>query len=135
VLACYPLPLLSFARDFAMVQIWFVKEDNLLVEGFETEVKNGFQAESGWKPASIERVRLHVNSQVTYVFETQQIKDRYGQLKKDWKEITYLRSLSGFGWNDETQQVTAADAVFDTWCEVSHIAHCGLSILMSTNNC
>jgi hypothetical protein len=117
-----------------MVQIWFTKEEDLLVEGFEIEVKNGFQAESGWKPATIERVRLHVNAQVTYVFRTQQIKDHFGHLKKDWKEIKYLRSLSGFGWDMETQQVTASEAVFNAWTEVSSIAHVSSSSFVLTIN-
>ncbi|PPQ85133.1 hypothetical protein CVT26_004389, partial [Gymnopilus dilepis] len=47
-----------------------------------------------------------------YKFTVAQIKSRWQRLKGAYKVVNYLRGLSGFGWDDATQCVTATD---DVW--------------------
>ena len=42
----------------------------------------------------------------------------YAQLKKDYLQVKTLRDSSGFGWDDESQLVTATDEVWITFLEV-----------------
>jgi hypothetical protein len=115
--------------------IWTTAHIAALVRGFELEWKAGYQAESRWKPASIERVVVYILQQTQYKFTASQVKDRYSavsthssyvllhcidipQLKKDWKAIKALCGLSGFGWDEETQMVTAEPGVFDVYNNV-----------------
>ena len=40
------------------------------------------------------------------------------QLKSDYKEVHELREMSGFGWDDATQRVTAENDVWEALKEV-----------------
>ncbi|KAF5367349.1 hypothetical protein D9615_010294 [Tricholomella constricta] len=44
----------------------------------------------------------------------QSCQNRYGTLKKDYKDVKYIRNLSGFGWNSADCIVTAEDGVWAT---------------------
>jgi tRNA U54 and U55 pseudouridine synthase Pus10 len=44
---------------------------------------------------------------------------KFSRMKKDYKEVRkLLKEISGFGWNSETQTVTAEDAVWEALGEV-----------------
>jgi hypothetical protein len=58
-------------------RIWTTARIAALVEGFELEWKAGYQAESRWKPASIERVIIYILQQTQYKFIALQVKDRF----------------------------------------------------------
>ena len=42
-------------------------------------------------------------------------------MKKKWRMFTHLLNSSGFGWNEESQVVTAAEGVWNDYLKVSTI--------------
>jgi hypothetical protein len=115
-------------------RIWTDERNTILVQGYEAERKTGYQAESGWKKASHERIARYVTEHANFHCLYSQAQDRFSvvssspfysvhcahilQLKKDWKAIQTLRGLSGFGWDNELSQVTATPGVWDAYNEV-----------------
>ena len=67
---------------------------------------NGFKKSVWTKIASSFQDPLKKN---TRVCDT-----KFSRMKKDYKEVRkLLKEISGFGWNSETQTVTAEDAVWE----------------------
>ena len=72
---------------------------------------NGFKKSVWTKIASSFQDPLKKN---TRVCDT-----KFSRMKKDYKEVRkLLKEISGFGWNSETQTVTAEDAVWEALGEV-----------------
>ena len=73
--------------------------------------ENGFKKSVWTKIASSFQDPLKKN---TRVCDT-----KFSRMKKDYKEVRkLLKEISGFGWNSETQTVTAEDAVWEALGEV-----------------
>jgi tRNA U54 and U55 pseudouridine synthase Pus10 len=73
--------------------------------------ENGFKKSVWMKIASSFQDPLKKN---TRVCDT-----KFSRMKKDYKEVLkLLKEISGFGWNSETQTVTAEDAVWEALGEV-----------------
>lgn len=53
------------------------------------------------------------NAETGVKYTKVQCQNRMKTLKKDYKIVHHLLSLSGFGWNDENKIVTAPDEVWD----------------------
>ena len=73
--------------------------------------ENGFKKSVWTKIASTFRDPLKKNSRVC--------DSKFSRLKKDYREVRkLLKEISGFGWDAETQTVTAEDAVWEALGEV-----------------
>ncbi|KNE92571.1 hypothetical protein PSTG_14005 [Puccinia striiformis f. sp. tritici PST-78] len=71
---------------------------------------NGNLKSKGWTA-----VRKEMFNQFKIAFEDHQLKNQKGDIRKLFIDMKFLLGLSGFGWNDTTQMVTADG---DTWDEL-----------------
>ncbi|KZO99689.1 hypothetical protein CALVIDRAFT_525244 [Calocera viscosa TUFC12733] len=101
---------------------WSTAEEEEMVEQLLVEQASGNQAESGWKPvvwaACVERLDTLFPQPAGLKKERDHIKSRWQRLKKQWKIVAELRGLSGFGWDEATQTVTASDGVWKAYLAV-----------------
>jgi Myb/SANT-like DNA-binding domain len=56
-----------------------------------------------------------LNEKFEVKLNTKQMKECFNNLKKEYQLVKELRNLSGFGWNSETQMVTAKADVWDAY--------------------
>jgi Myb/SANT-like DNA-binding domain len=96
-----------------MIQVLFTE----LLE----QAQDGKRADSGFKKEAWDSVLREVQLVYTgsYPIPLQKIKQKeqaYKALYKDWR---FLRDQSGFGWDEETQMITAPNEVWDEIIKVS----------------
>jgi hypothetical protein len=72
---------------------------------------------NGWKKEAWESIRRGFNDKFGLNFSVKQLKESFNNLKKDYQMVKELRNLSGFGWDDSSQLVTAAPDVWDMYLE------------------
>jgi hypothetical protein len=83
----------STGKSKAPRAVWNSDRDGLLIAGFEVEKMNGYQAESGWKKASLERVALYIErSDPTASFNTDQVRDRYAAVSTTHAHLLSVNS-------------------------------------------
>ncbi|KAG6847438.1 hypothetical protein H0H93_008101 [Arthromyces matolae] len=96
---------------------WNVTCDSILVGCLLDQRADGKQTGNGgfhssaWTAAKVLLAGSEVHSKGSEK-TPQSCQNRYNALKKDYKEVKHLRSLSGFGWDEEKNLVTAAE---DVW--------------------
>ncbi|KDQ18865.1 hypothetical protein BOTBODRAFT_82563, partial [Botryobasidium botryosum FD-172 SS1] len=99
---------------------WSIDEDAELVHVLEEQKRLGNQSETGWKNT----VWSQAANAIAVSFpdakikkEAKHCKSRWQRLKGLYKIVKGLRDVSGFGWDDATQMVQAADEVWDRYLE------------------
>jgi len=70
---------------------------------------------SGWKKEAWESIRKSLNEKFNLRFTVKQLKEAFNNLKKDYQIVKELRGLSGFGWDDANELVTAASDIWDAY--------------------
>ncbi|KZT51835.1 hypothetical protein CALCODRAFT_532352 [Calocera cornea HHB12733] len=82
----------------AKIRYWTAAEEEELVDLLTEQAANGNRSDNSFKgtPADEKKEIIHVRS-------------RWDLLKKHWSIVHAMRSLSGFGWVEETQMVYAKD--------------------------
>ncbi|RHY10142.1 hypothetical protein DYB36_006956 [Aphanomyces astaci] len=94
---------------------WTAERDEFLVAALQAQVLKGKRSDSGFKKEAWAEVTSAINLRFVTMYHTSKIKSRLDCLKRDYKDVKYLRDNSGFGWNSELQLPTAPD---DVWASV-----------------
>ncbi|CAK5275035.1 unnamed protein product [Mycena citricolor] len=97
--------------------VWGTESDKALVTCLKTN-KRAYQSGSGWKPQVWAIVADAVNAVggPGAAKTGEKCHDHWSKaLKKGYKDVQKLRSLSGFGWDDKAQMVTADERVWDDY--------------------
>ncbi|KAF5318979.1 hypothetical protein D9758_018530 [Tetrapyrgos nigripes] len=81
---------------------WTPEAEALLIEHLVEAKAKGQMSENNFKPSG-------------YNFTKTQVKGRWTRFKKDFKIVRRLRTLSGFGWDNVRNMVTATDQVWDAY--------------------
>ena len=97
--------------------IWTKSMREFLLEGLNLQTIQGKRCDggSGWKKDAWEAVRKILNEKFEVKFTVKQMKECFNNMKKDYQIVKELRDLSGFGWDDEQEMVTASKEVWDTY--------------------
>jgi hypothetical protein len=103
---------------------WTSSQQSLLIDHLAKMKGEGNQAETGWKPivwtSAAALLREHYPDDIP---EKDPVKcnECWSRLKKEFKIVKTLRGLSGFGWDESKQIVTATDKVWEAYlAEKSH---------------
>jgi hypothetical protein len=103
----------------------------LLAELLE-QIHKGKRAGSGFKAEAWESILEEViaisGGQGVTINKLKQKEQTYKCLYKDWK---FLRDQSGFGWDEDTQMITASDQAWEDIITVSFISFEGLEDLLT----
>ncbi|GJJ14479.1 hypothetical protein Clacol_008743 [Clathrus columnatus] len=88
---------------------WTAAQEATLVAVLLEQMKQGNQAESGWKPIvwTIVISALEKEHPASIPKQATHCKSRWQRLKSEYKQVKELREQSGFGWDAAKQTVTA----------------------------
>ncbi|ETV89964.1 hypothetical protein H310_15195, partial [Aphanomyces invadans] len=75
----------------------------------------GKRSDSGYKKEAWVEVTAAFNERFGTSYHSLKVKSRLDCLKREYKDVKYLRDNSGFGWNEELGLPTAPD---DVWAAV-----------------
>ncbi|GJJ06774.1 hypothetical protein Clacol_000970 [Clathrus columnatus] len=98
---------------------WTTAQEATLVGVLLEQMKQGNQAESGWKPivwtvvvSALEREHpSSIHKQATHC------KSQWQRLKGEYKQVKELHGQSGFGWDASKQTVTAEPEVWQSYIQ------------------
>jgi hypothetical protein len=93
---------------------WNDRMDKILIDIFLEEYGFGSNANNSWKPEVYTRVCREIQKQLGQMVTSSNVKARIKTLKSNYKAAKEVISQSGFGWDPQTNMVTA-DAL--TWKE------------------
>jgi hypothetical protein len=96
---------------------WTNKEIDQLIEQLQEAKSLGQTSENGFKSSVWNQIAASFTDPLKT--EKRTCESKWARLKKDYKEVKFLRELSGFGWNDETGLLTAEPQV---WSEVAKVS-------------
>ncbi|KAH9159150.1 hypothetical protein LEN26_002488 [Aphanomyces euteiches] len=85
------------------------ERDEFLVTALQAQVVKGKRSDSGYKREAWVEVTAAFNDRFGTTYHVSKIKSRLDCLKRDYKDVKYLRENSGFGWNGELGLPTAPD--------------------------
>ncbi|VDC03189.1 unnamed protein product [Peniophora sp. CBMAI 1063] len=90
---------------------WVPAAEDILLTTLREARANGLGGDNNFQPAVYTSAsnNLHLAG---YEFSAEQCKNRWNRFKSAHKTVTFLRGLSGFGWDDTRKVVTASD---DVW--------------------
>ncbi|KAH9103188.1 hypothetical protein LEN26_015350, partial [Aphanomyces euteiches] len=91
---------------------WNTKRDLFLVSQLLLQADLGKRADSGFKKEAWRAVTNEFNLEFMVVYTANQMKSRFDCLRRDYKDVKYLRENSGFGWDDVLGVPTAPDSVW-----------------------
>ncbi|KAJ3822190.1 hypothetical protein F5880DRAFT_1576553 [Lentinula raphanica] len=90
---------------------WDATSEDILIEGVKKAVASGIKADKNFKPQVYQSIASDL-AKAGYCFDACQVKSRWNRFKASWKTVNFLRSLSGFGWDEDKKCVTATE---DVW--------------------
>ncbi|KAE8208573.1 hypothetical protein CF327_g7068 [Tilletia walkeri] len=95
--------------------IWHDKDDECLLRVLEEAKRNGENGEGGFKTQTYQKAAIELEKILTVggPKTVTRVTDHFKNLKKAWKEVKFLISQSGFGWDSEQNRVTASPEVWD----------------------
>ena len=97
---------------------WMQENKQRLIDAKKDEsMAHGFLADNGqWKPEQTIRIVTAFNAAKGGLpYDRSQISSQISALKKKYTAFKNLVDLSGFGWDDERQTVTAPANVWETY--------------------
>ncbi|ETV85130.1 hypothetical protein H257_02976 [Aphanomyces astaci] len=94
---------------------WTAERDEFIITALQVQVQNGRRPDSGFKKEAWAIVTSGFNDRFAVAYLVTQIKSLVQWLKKDYKDVKYLRDNSGFGWNSDQGLPTAPN---DVWAPV-----------------
>ncbi|CAK4094204.1 unnamed protein product [Aphanomyces euteiches] len=96
---------------------WSNERDEFLVTALQAQVVKGKRSDSGYKKEAWVEVTAAFNDRFGTTYHVSKIKSRLDCLKRDYKDVKYLRKNSGFGYNGELGLPTAPDDVWTSICK------------------
>lgn len=100
---------------------WSIADDNTLIETLKAQQAAGNQADNNWKKVVwVAAQEALVGSESLSGGAPKKAKscsDRWGTLKSQFLVVQTLRGLSGFGWDEDRNIVTATDEVWSAYIE------------------
>jgi Myb/SANT-like DNA-binding domain len=91
---------------------WTKAEVDSLIDQLFQAKEDGNTAEGGFKSAIWGGIADSFNDPLKK--KSRACESKWTRLKKDYKEIKWLREeVSGFGWNEDTQLVEATDEIWE----------------------
>jgi hypothetical protein len=94
---------------------WNDNQYNQLLDQLLAADRAGKRADNGWKKETWEGIKIEINTTFNMDFTLDQLKNAYQLLKKKYQIVKQLRDLSGFGWNNDLQIVTASSEVWEDY--------------------
>jgi hypothetical protein len=95
---------------------WTNQEISQLIELLQEAKSNGQTSDNGFKAAVWNGIAASFSDPLKN--EKRACESKWARLKKDYKDVKFLRELSGFGWDEETGLLSAEPQV---WAEVSKV--------------
>ena len=86
----------------------------MLLTELISATQEGHHGQNGFKP----RVWTDIKAKMKPLYrniESRKLKNKYGDYVKKWRTWKTLIDNSGFGFNEETQLITAPDDVWDRY--------------------
>jgi hypothetical protein len=106
---------------------WTEERRLFFIDALLEQTRLGRRAQGGWPPEVWKDITNALNKTFNWNLVFGKAKDQYNALRKDYLIVKAMRSLSGWGWDDELKRVTAPKAVFDEHIaahpEASKFAH------------
>ena len=90
----------------------------MLLTELISATQEGHRGQNGFKP----RVWTDIEAKMKPLhrnIESRKLKNKYGDYVKKWRTWKTLIDNSGFGFDEETQLITAPDDVWDRYIQVS----------------
>ena len=86
------------------------------------QAQDGKRADSGFKKEAWDSVLREVQRVYSgpYLIPLNKVKQKEQTFKGYYKDWKFLRDQSGFGWDEETQMVTASEQAWNDICVVSY---------------
>lgn len=102
--------------------VWDNEMELALLEGLKEQEALGKRAESGWKSEAwavvVEAIQA-VSPSGTAEVAMAKGKSKIQDFKKQWQSWEHCLSISGFGWDEGRQCITASDEDWEKYIEVS----------------
>jgi hypothetical protein len=86
--------------------------EKLLFHTLLEQVNNGKRADSGFKREAWIACCLAIEAVTTQLVTVDKCKAKADAMKALWREFTWLRDQSGFGYNEETGLITAGETAW-----------------------
>jgi len=90
----------------------------ILLTELISATNQGHRGQNGFKP----RVWANIETKLKPLYESiesRKLKNKYGDFLKKWRTWKALMDNSGFGFDEETQLITAPEDVWDRYIQVS----------------
>ncbi|KAF7372348.1 MYB transcription factor 08 [Mycena venus] len=95
---------------------WSSADDAQICQTLRKAKEDSLQADNGWKKAAWTRCSDDLKDSPGPCKTTEKCRDHWGKsIKASFLEVQKLRNLSGFGWDEGLQMVTASEEVWDAY--------------------
>lgn len=116
-------PILLEEPSSSKKMIWTKRMERVFLDFLIDQVHLGRKCEGGFKKEAWAAIERQFNVELTMNLSKDQFKNKLKTWKQGFKLVRDLKSKSGFGWNEATQTVEAADSVWDKLFEVNLSFH------------
>jgi Myb/SANT-like DNA-binding protein len=99
---------------------WTLEMEGLLFYTLLEQANSGKRADSGFKKEAWIACCLAIKAVTTQLITVDKCKAKADAMKALWKEFTWLRDQSGFGYNEETGLITAGETAWRDVIKVSN---------------
>ena len=110
-------------RDRDNIFNWTLHHERTLINTLIKQLEAGKRADNDFKPEVWDAVLTAIQNDIEppLVIQVRQCKNKYQWYRGMYKEWLQLKDQSGFGWDPETNRVTAPDQVRKSYLQVCNL--------------
>ncbi|POO00740.1 Myb/SANT-like domain containing protein, partial [Trema orientale] len=98
--------------------LWGPTVEKILIDIMVDQVNTGNMRNGQFSSNTWSKILEKLQSKSQRMFSMKQVKQKYNRLRTKYREFTELLKQTGFGWDRETNTVTATEEIWQNYIRV-----------------